>query len=178
MGPQAITTSWWTAFFGARKAIQYQAVGWDSKVPLIPIPLFSYFWLLVSQPSVLLIYSPTVQIPVLTWTIAVQISCMAKIIFKLLFLHVQCALYALSSMDFESAHEHDEHTCTCSCSLGHCSSRAIHTLKSTHNLQSVFHEKTNLHHILAALTHYTCTVPLVELGDLWRRYFPARTHTS
>lgn len=33
--------------------------------------------------------------------------------------------------------------------------------------------RTNLHHILAVLTHYTYTIPLVELGDLLKRHFPA-----
>lgn len=90
---------------------------------------------------------------------------------KSLLWHVQCTLHALSSMVFESAHEHCGHAC----SLRQCSSRAIHSVRII-ILHNVFQEKTNLRHILAALTHYTCTVPLVELGDLWRRCFPTRTH--
>lgn len=64
-------------------------------------------------PAHLLPHSPN-TVPVLTWTIAVQLSCIAKIILKSLLLHVQCTLYALPSMVFELAHEveHSEHTCT------------------------------------------------------------------
>ena len=82
-------------------------------MPLIPIPLFSYFRYLRPSlsPTHLLPHSPN-TVPVLTWTIAVQPSCTAKIILKSLLLHVQCTLYALPSMVFESAHEHSEHTCT------------------------------------------------------------------
>lgn len=38
-----------------------------------------------------------------------------------------------------------------------------------HDLMS----RTNLPHILAVLTHCTCTIPLVGLEDLLKRHFPA-----